>query len=489
MALKIHNSLTRIKEEFVPLNPPNVKMYICGPTVYNFLHVGNFRVYVVFNFVRNWLETQHGYDVMYAMNFTDVDDRIIERSHEEKISAEQVAEKYIVEFRKDFEALGLRPHDLNPTVTSTMPEIVQFVKDLVKKDKAYQADGDVLFAIDSFPEYGKLSGRRPEDMIAGARVEIDQKKKNPMDFALWKSAKPGEPFWNSEWGPGRPGWHIECSAMIHKHLGEQIDIHGGGMDLIFPHHENEIAQSEACFGKNFVRYWMHNNMLNLSGQKMSKSLGNFVTMREFLQIYPPEVYKWMILSVHYRSICDFGDEAAHRAVNGLAKVYSALAVAESYGAWDAAATSASAKDPAFEKVAETTWTKMVESLDDDFNTPEAFAALYELIRQFNTQVKRGLKPNPSLLAKSLIFKNCVQRMGQPMALFQERPSQFLRKLDDLLLQKANLVRTDIDALVSERSQARSEKNFKRSDELRDKLLALGISVSDGTDGTHWEVLK
>ena len=488
MALKIYNSLSRKKEEFVPLNPPEVKMYVCGPTVYNFLHVGNFRGPVVFNLVRNWLESQHKYKVTYAANFTDVDDRIIEKAQTEKKSSEEISERYIAEYKTDFKSLGLKSHDLNPKVTEAIPEIIKFVEDLVTKDKAYQADGDVLFSIDKFSEYGKLSGRKTEDMIAGSRVEVDQKKKNPLDFALWKSAKPGEPAWDSKWGSGRPGWHIECSAMISKHFGEQIDIHGGGMDLLFPHHENEIAQSEACSGKTFVKYWMHNNMLNLSGQKMSKSLGNFVTLRNFLETYPAEVYKWMMISIHYRSICDFGDEAVHRAIGGLAKVYSALAVAESYGAWESDSANGTT-NPEMDKVCDSAWSKVVESLDDDFNTPEAFAALYEVIRHYNTQVKRGLKSNPALLAKSLSLKKFVQKLGEPMALFQEKPSEFLLRLDDLLLQKMNIQRTAVNALVDERSLARKDKNFKRSDELRDQLVGMGIAVNDSADGTHWEVAK
>lgn len=488
MPLKIYNSLTRTKEEFVPIDPKQVKMYVCGPTVYNFLHVGNFRVPVVFNLVRNWLESQHNYKVKYAANFTDVDDKIINRANEEKKSSEEISERYIAEYRIDFKSLGLRPHDLNPKVTETIPEIMQLVEDLIHKNKAYSVNGDVMFSIDQFPGYGKLSGRKTEDMIAGSRVEVDEKKKNPLDFALWKSAKPDEPSWPSKWGNGRPGWHIECSAMIFKHFGEQIDIHGGGMDLIFPHHENEIAQSEASSGKIFVKYWMHNNMLNFSGQKMSKSLGNFVTLRDFLKTYPAEVYKWMILSVHYRSICDFGDEAVHRAISGLAKVYSALSVAESYGVWDSVSSQGST-DANMDKICESAWGKVADSLDDDFNTPEAFAAMYEVIRQFNAQVKRGLKVNPALSAKSLSLKKFIQRMGEPMALFQERPSDFLLKLDDLLLQKMNLERKKVQEIVDERSAVRKEKNFKRSDELRDQLLVMGISVNDSVDGTHWEVTK
>ena len=273
MSLKIYNSQSKQLEEFKPIDPKHVKMYVCGPTVYNFLHVGNFRGVVVFNMVRNWLESL-GYKVTYALNFTDVDDKIINRANELGMTPSELSEKYIAEYKKDFAAIGLRPHDMNPKVTEHMDDILNMVTTLIDKKAAYEAQGDVLYSIESFKDYGKLSGRHTEDLLAGARVEVDEKKRNPMDFALWKAAKPGEISWPSPWGPGRPGWHIECSAMIKNIFGEQIDIHGGGMDLIFPHHENEIAQSEGCTGKHFVKYWMHNNMLNFGGQKMSKSLGN-----------------------------------------------------------------------------------------------------------------------------------------------------------------------------------------------------------------------
>ena len=320
MSLKVYNTLIRDKENFLPLKAPAVTMYICGPTVYGLLHVGNFRGPVVYNLMRNWLE-HLGYKVTMALNFTDVDDKIINKANDLKKDPALLAEEFIAEYKKDFADLGLRAHDLNPTVTDSMPAIINMIATLIDKKNAYVADQDVNFSIQSFPDYGKLSGRNVDDLQAGARVEVNEKKQNPLDFALWKGAKTGEPFWESPWGKGRPGWHIECSAMICKHFGEQIDIHGGGTDLVFPHHENEIAQSEAVSGKPLVKYWLHTHMLNFAGQKMSKSLGNIMSMREFLEAYHAEIYKWMILSSHYRSTSDFGDDAVHRAVSGLARVY------------------------------------------------------------------------------------------------------------------------------------------------------------------------
>lgn len=483
MGINIYNSMTKKKEEFVPIDPSLVKMYICGPTVYDFLHVGNFRGPVVFNVVRNWLE-HSGYKVKLALNFTDVDDRIIQRAQKDGKDPLEISEKFIKEYKTDFLSLGLKPHDLNPKVTETMPEIIDIIKKLIESKMAYVAGGDVMFSIKNFPAYGQLSGRLVEDLQAGARVEVDEKKENPLDFALWKAAKPGEPSWDSPWGKGRPGWHIECSAMIFKHFGEQIDIHGGGTDLIFPHHENELAQSEGCSHKKFVNYWMHVHMLNFGGQKMSKSVGNIMSLREFLKVYNSEIYKWMILSSHYRSTCEFNDEAVHRAVAGLARVYSALALAESYLQEDRAEV-----DAGFKKITDEAWKKVEESLNDDFNTPEVWAALFDVVRAFNAQIKRGTKAQPAILAKSQAFVEFVHRLGQPMALFQEKASDFLMTLDNMLLDKMQIQRADIDKLVVERSQARQAKDFKRSDELRDQLAAKGISVMDSPEGSFWEVTK
>lgn len=484
MSLQIYNTESRKLERFEPLEKGRVRIYVCGPTVYNFLHVGNFRGVVFFNLVRNWLE-ELGYKVEYALNFTDVDDKIIASAAQQNMKPEDLAEKYIVEYKKDFAALGLRSHDFNPKVTESMDEIRTLIGKLVENKKAYVADGDVLYSIESFPAYGKLSGRNVEDLQAGARVEVDKKKNNPLDFALWKGAKPGEPAWESPWGLGRPGWHIECSAMVEKIFGEQIDIHGGGTDLVFPHHENEIAQSEGCTGKTYVKYWMHWNMLNFGNQKMSKSLGNFVTMREFLERYNPEIYKWMVLSVHYRSLSDFSDEAVHRAVANLARIYSAMSVAESL----LAGATAVVPDAGFEKITQEAWGKVTEAFNDDFGTPNAMAAMFEVIRQFNTQVKRGIKPNPSVLGKSQSFLNFVHKLGRFMALFQEPAQEFLLKLDNMLLEKMNLKRETVDAVVMARTVARGRKDFAKSDELRQQLTDMGISVSDTPEGSVWEVTK
>lgn len=484
MSLKIYNSQSRQLEDFKPLKEGEVKMYVCGPTVYNFLHVGNFRGVVIFNLVRNWLE-HLGYRVQYALNFTDVDDKIIKRAEELKMDPKALSEKYIEEYKKDFAALGLRPHDYNPKVTEHMDEIISMVKALIENKKAYETQGDVMYSIASFKDYGKLSGRNPEELMAGARVEIDEKKQSPLDFALWKSSHyEGELAWPSPWGPGRPGWHIECSAMVHKIFGDQIDIHGGGMDLIFPHHENEIAQSEGCSGKHFVKYWMHNNMINFGGQKMSKSLGNTVTMREFLETNSAELYKWMVLSVHYRSASDFSEEGLHRSHASLARIYSALAVAESY-----LTPEVTQVDAGFAKVTEEAWSKMEAALNDDFGTPQANAVLFEVVRQFNAQVRRGLKSSPTVCGKALAFQQFVRRYGKLMSLFQEPAQEFLTQLDNQLLKQMKLSRAEVDAIVAERTQAREAKDFAKSDELRDKLNAMGIAISDTTQGTLWEVAK
>jgi len=489
MSLRIYNSLTRTKENFIPRNFPEVKMYVCGPTVYNFLHVGNFRNPVFFNLVRNWLE-HLGYKVRFAVNFTDIDDRIIEKAHQEGVDSEVISERYIAEFKSDFSALGLRPHDANPKVTEHLNAITELIQNLIAKNRAYVANGDVNYSIKEFPNYGKLSGRNVEELVAGARVEVNEHKQNPLDFALWKATKPGEPHWNSPWGEGRPGWHIECSAMVKSIFGDQIDIHGGGTDLIFPHHENEIAQSEGCTEKVYSKFWMHVNMLNVSGMKMSKSLGNFITLRDFLKDNHPEVYKWMILSVHYRSVSDFGPEGVDRAIVSLARIYSAMAVAESYlsnenlekwqklppvGPWN--------------KEYDQCWRHIEEALNDDFNTPECWAALFEFIRLFNSQVRRGMKDSEELQSKCYWFLNILRRLGALMSLFQEPPAIFLKTMDDRLLAQKNLKREDIDRLVEQRWSIRKAGDYQKADELRAQLTEMGIAVMDTSEGPFWEVQK
>lgn len=486
MSLVVYNTQSRQKETFTPITPGQVKMYCCGPTVYDLLHVGNFRGAIFYNFVRNWLE-HLGYKVTFVYNYTDVDDKIIQRGQQDGVPSEEIAKRYIIEFEKDFNRLGLRKHDINPKVTETMPEIIEMIGELIAKDKAYPTHGDVLYAVRTFLSYGKLSNRQPDELMAGTRVELDAGKRDPLDFALWKGAKPGEPFWKSPWGDGRPGWHIECSAMSRKHLGEQIDIHGGGLDLMFPHHENEIAQSEGCSGKQYAKYWMHNNMLNFGGAKMSKSLGNIRSGRSFMDEFGSEIFKYMMLSVHYRSVSDFSEDSIEQAIKALARIYSALACAESLLPSDTAASVA--PDVGFGKLTQEAWTAMETAINDDFNTPEAMARVFEVIRQFNSQVKRGMKPNPAILGKAKAFQDFIKRFGTMLALFQEPPSKFLHELDDMILKKMKIERSAVEALVQERNQVRSAKDFKRSDELRDQLNAMGISVQDLPEGSFWEVTK
>ena len=327
MTQYIYNTLTKNKEVFIPNQAGQVKMYVCGPTVYDFLHIGNFRGAIFFNLVRNWLEYS-GLKVTYVYNYTDVDDKIIQRANAEGVDSSTISERFIQEFEKDFNSLKLRKHDYNPRVTEYMPQIIQFVDDLIKNKKAYVIDGEVFFSIDSFPTYGNLSGKKLDDLEAGQRVEVDQRKKNPFDFVLWKPSKENEPSWDSPWSKGRPGWHIECSAMIQSILGETIDIHGGGIDLIFPHHENEVAQGEGRTGKCYCKTWMHNNFLNMNDEKMSKSLGNVVKGRQFIEAYSAEILKYIMLSSHYRAMFNINDEKIAQTISSLARVYGSLKEAQ-----------------------------------------------------------------------------------------------------------------------------------------------------------------
>jgi cysteinyl-tRNA synthetase len=484
MSLVVYNSLSRTKEVFKSLETGIVKIYLCGPTVYDLVHVGNFRGPIFYNFLRHWLEYL-GYKTNFVYNYTDVDDKIIRRANDEKVTSEAVAERFIAEFEKDFNSLGLRKHDHNPRVTQHMDSIIELIRVLVVKEKAYVINGEVLYSIASFPEYGKLSGRNPEELIAGARVEIDQRKRNPLDFALWKPSKAGEPSWPSPWGPGRPGWHIECSAMVRKILGDEIDIHGGGTDLIFPHHENEIAQSEACTGHRLARYWIHNNMFTFSGQKMSKSLGNIWRARDFLQEYNAEIYKYMVLSVHYRSLSEFSEATAELAIKALARVYSSLNLAASLLVDDGD----TAANPEFELKLKNAWIKIEIALNDDFGTPEAFAQIFDLVRDFNSHYRRGMKLNAKMRTGAQLYFDFVRRFGSLMSLFQYEPSQFLIDLDNRLLEQKNLKREAINQLVLERQQVRDAKDFKRADELRAELSSLGIQVADTPQGSFWEVQK
>jgi cysteinyl-tRNA synthetase len=485
MSLKIFNTMTKQKEEFKSITPGEVKMYVCGPTVYDFLHVGNFFGPIFFNVVRNWLE-KSGYTVNFVYNYTDIEDRIIYKAISEKVPASTITERYIAEFEKDFKNLKLKKHTHNPRVTEFLPQIIEFVEDLIKQGKAYAAGGDVYFDITKFPQYGKLSNKNIDDLVAGTRAEPNEQKRHVVDFALWKGAKPGEPTWESPWGPGRPGWHIECSCMAHSLLGDTLDIHGGGLDLTFPHHENEIAQSEARTGKQFVRYWMHNNMLVFGSQKMSKSIGNIKTGRAFMEEYNAEVLKFLILSSHYRSLVDFSIGQIDRSVGNLSRFYSSLAYAMKL---KTSALSLAPLPAAFEKAISDAEAKIATSLDDDFNTPGVMAAFYEVMRVFNSICRVPGKVKPEQQAVAEVYLSWMIKQGQIMALFQEEPVSFLRLLDDMLLKRKNISRDDIEVKVKARSEARAVKDFKKSDDLRAELTAMGISVQDSVDGSSWEVDK
>lgn len=485
MSIQIYNTQTQKLEAFQPFHPGEVRMYVCGPTVYDFLHVGNYRGAIFFNLVRNWFE-KSGYKVTYVYNYTDVDDKIIHRANELGVNSSEVSERFIKEFEIDYKTLGLKSHSYNPRVTEHMDGIIDFIQNLVAQNKAYVVDGDVYYDILSFKDYGKLSHKKLEDLESGHRIEVDGRKKHPADFALWKGTKEGEPSWSSPWGQGRPGWHIECSAMIRALLGETIDIHGGGMDLIFPHHENEVAQSEGCTGKPFVRYWMHNNMINFGQQKMSKSLGNIVTGRSFIEQHGPEVLKFMVLSVHYRSPLDLSEEQIHIVIRGLARIYSSLALAEKLVAQSAELVPVPEK---FQKTLDEAERGIEQSLNDDFNTAEVMARIYEVVRTFNNLCRTPGKLTPEKKAVAEVFYSWLRDKGRMLALFQEPAQDFLRNLDDRLLKEKGLVREEVDQLVRERSQARLDKNFQRSDELRDQLKSLGILVQDSAEGTEWEVDK
>jgi cysteinyl-tRNA synthetase len=482
MGIVIYNSQTHRREEFKPVHPGEVRMYVCGPTVYDLLHVGNFRGAIFFNLVRNWFE-ESGYKVTFIYNYTDVDDRIIEAAQKQSMGSQDVAEKYVKEFEVDFTSLKLKRHSKNPKVTEFMQEIIAMVEELVSKGKAYQVDGDVYFDVHSKPDYGKLSHKKIEDLESGVRIEVDSRKKHPTDFALWKSAKPGEPSWKSPWGEGRPGWHIECSAMARALLGDTIDIHGGGLDLIFPHHENEIAQSEGATGKTYVNYWMHNNMLNFGNTKMSKSLGNVRSGRSFMQEFHPEILKYLMLSAHYRSVLDFSPVVIDNVITALARVYSALALAEKVRQPEAVV-------PAdFAKVLDEAKAGVAASLNDDFNSAEAMARLFEVVRSLNNVVRTPGPVNPKKAGVAAGFLQWTAWFGGLMSLYSEPPAQFLRFLDDMLLKKKNLSRDVIDGLVNERSQARLAKDYAKSDELRLKLQEMGIAVQDTPQGSDWEVAK
>ncbi|MBI4760247.1 MAG: cysteine--tRNA ligase [Chloroflexota bacterium] len=461
--IRIYNTLTRKKEEFQTLEPGVVKMYVCGVTVYNDAHVGHAMSALVFDIIRRYLEYR-GYTVKHVMNYTDVDDKIINRARQLGEDPLQLSKKYIEEYSKELAALNVIPPTSTPQVSKTMPHIIQFIEGLIQKGYAYAApNGDVYFRVTKDDDYGKLSGRRLEDMQAGARIEIGEAKEHPMDFALWKAAKPGEISWDSPWGKGRPGWHIECSAMNLAELGEQIDIHGGGNDLIFPHHENEIAQTESYTGKPFARYWIHNGMLQLGGEKMSKSLGNIVPIKEFLKQRDADVMRMLVLMGSYRAPLIFNDETQDAAEKSLERLKTALRPASpSANGLSAEAASALAAQ------AESTKQAFIAAMDDDFNTPLALAALYELVKAINTARDNGAT-NAQLQPAQSMLRELTGVLGLRL---QEK-------------QGAGDADKFIDLLVEVRSEVRKQKLWTLSDLIRDRLKELGVTLEDTKDGTKW----
>ena len=462
--MQVYNTLTNRKEEFVPIEPGKVKMYVCGPTVYNFFHIGNARPFVVFDTLRRYFKFR-GYEVKFVQNFTDVDDKIINRAKEEGITAPEVSEKYIKEYFNDAEALNVLKADVHPKVSEHIPEIIAFVQTLIDKGYAYEADGDVYYSTRKFKDYGKLSGQNIDDLESGARIAIGEVKEDPLDFALWKARKEeSEIAWESPWGMGRPGWHIECSTMAKKHLGDTIDIHGGGQDLTFPHHENEIAQSEACNGVPFAHYWMHNGYINVDGKKMSKSLNNFFTVRDIRENYSGDVIRFFLLSGHYRSPINFSDVLMEQSKQGYERIATAIETLEflKTNGSDEAMADEAAKIASLDKHRE----KFIEVMDDDLNTADGIAAIFELVSEINLDVKDGASKS---FAEEALRR--IKELTDVLGLFGGEDEE--EGLGD-----------DIQALIDERQAARKAKNWARADEIRDQLAAMGITLKDTPRGVQ-----
>jgi cysteinyl-tRNA synthetase len=468
--MKIYNTLTKKKEEFVELTKGKVTMYVCGPTVYDFFHIGNGRTFVMTDIIRRYLEYK-GYDVNYVMNLTDIDDKIIKRAKEENKDSIEIADKFIEEFKKDIEKLNVKPATIYPRATDYMAEMITLVKNLEKKGIAYNVDGDVFYNVQKFDGYGKLSGKRIDDLESGARVEINEKKKNPLDFTLWKRAKSGEPSWDSPWGKGRPGWHLECSVMSMNLLGKTIDIHAGGNDLIFPHHENEIAQSEACCTSRFVNYWVHLGFLNINQEKMSKSLGNFFTAREILVKYPPSAVRLLFVQTHYRSPLSFSKELLDSANKGLEKFKNLAELIENgiQLQYD------NGINPEFDF--DSYYKRFEEVMDDDFNTPQGLAVIFDFIKSFNSIVSKSYSINTSfyLQGKEFIEKTADDVFG--IFSFKAMKSKNIYNLEKEL----------IKILIDLRVNAKMEKNFQLADKIRSQLDNLGIILKDGKEGTIYSI--
>lgn len=522
MSLTVFNTLTNRKEPFKPLAPDKIGMYVCGVTVYDMCHIGHARALVTADVIYRFLDYL-GFETTYVRNFTDLDDKIINRANQLGCSTQEITDKYIQAFYTDMDALGIKRPDIEPRVTEHIPDIIKTVETLLRKGHAYQVEGDVYYEVGTFDDYGKLSKRNLEDLKAGARVEVDQRKRSPLDFALWKASKPGEPMWDSPWGKGRPGWHIECSTMSTKYLGETFDLHGGGKDLVFPHHENEIAQSEAASGKPFCRYFFHNGFVNIDKEKMSKSLGNFHTVKDICDRYHPEALRAFLLTTHYRSPINFevnwtcpacgenidsekvaestcgscghrlSEQERHQAlrfpsleesVHRLHYLYKTLARLNEYISRSATGTGEIIRQeeidgllPCFE-----------QAMNDDFNAAKAFTALNEAMRFANELLDNQENRSEALLLGSLCaLRDIIQPMTSVLGILQGNPEQVLTDLQSRALESRALDDKEIESLVNARTQARKEKNFKRSDEIRDQLVQMGVELMDSAEGTSWKI--
>jgi len=458
--------MTMKKEEFIPLEPGKVKLYACGPTVYNYFHVGNARPLIMFDVLRRYFEYRN-YEVTYVQNFTDIDDKIINRANEEGVSCDEITERFINEYWIDANGLGVREATIHPKATENVKEIIAIVSTLIDKGFAYQSGGDVYYRTSAFPEYGKLSHQPLEELQAGARVDVTEIKENPVDFALWKNAKPGEPYWDSPWGQGRPGWHIECSAMANRYLGETIDIHCGGQDLVFPHHENEIAQSEGANGKEFVRYWIHNGFISIDKQKMSKSLGNFFTVREAAEAYGYENIRMFMLMSQYRSPLNYSGEILLQAKSALERIKTAKSSLEFIG--ENGSESLTDGEAEFLKTLPGYRDRFIEAMDDDFNTADAISVIFELVRESNT-IAANAAPSKEFARETLkVFNELVDVLG---LIYGEADD---KSLDD-----------EVEALINARQTARAEKNWAEADKIRDKLNEMGIILEDTPQGVKWK---
>lgn len=484
MAVKVYNTMTRRREELVPIREGKLGIYVCGITVYDLCHIGHARSAVVFDMITKYLRFR-GYDVTYVKNFTDVDDKIINKANAKHVSIRDISEKYIAEHNRDMDAIGVARPDIAPKATENIPGMIELISKLMDRGLAYVSDGDVYYAVDKFKGYGKLSGRNIDEMMAGARVEVGDKKRNPMDFALWKASKENEPWWDSPWGKGRPGWHIECSVMSQRYLGATFDIHGGGEDLVFPHHENEIAQSEGASGQTLANYWIHNGFIKINSEKMSKSLGNVFSIRDILDKYHPEALRLFILQTHYRSPIDFSDESLSEARAGMDRFYTtlksvkdALAKGGSAEAQDAKGTDLIGKMSALKE-------KFTEAMDDDFNSARAIGYMFDGVRTINAYMAEQ-KSAISLTALTGA-RDILKELGFVFGLFLDDPDDYFLKDRDREARKLGIDIAEVERLIQERNQARADKDWKRADDIRNALTARKVSIKDSAAGTTWKI--